>query len=266
MSRSRSNPEDEFFEIPAGLQKARTITVRTSQSGFTGGLVRQAAHVLGKLLAHELETCHTILELGSGTGFLAMLLAATGADGTRVIATDAPPVMKPLRFNIAHNHLLHAVQCLPWDWNEKAPPKDLDLASVTLCVASDVIYYDEHGGGVDHQAALARTLHTVLCGSTSGVRVLLLVRVRLNAQEKAGGTLTNSLLLPAEIDDGSSSVASFIATACPQAGLECVHLPVPKACSEDSSYRFLEVTKSNTHREPCTDPVQLQSPITLHTW
>ena len=61
------------------------------------------------------------------------------------------------------------------------PPAALDLKQVSLCVASEVLYYNE-GESNDATLALASTLHAVLCDSAEGARALLLVRVRRDVQ------------------------------------------------------------------------------------
>ena len=50
-----------------------------------------------------------VLEMGSGTGFMAMMLASAAAKGTRIIATDVQDQMRDLKYNVSRNQLRHAV-------------------------------------------------------------------------------------------------------------------------------------------------------------
>ena len=95
----------------------REIELREDPSGATGGKIWGASRVFADIL-HE-RACasagerqrlpQTVLELGCGTGYLAMRLAAD-TKGTRVIATDVQSKMKNLKFNVGRNQLRHAVR------------------------------------------------------------------------------------------------------------------------------------------------------------
>jgi predicted nicotinamide N-methyase len=157
---------------------AADFDIRSDASGATGALVWDASRILAdhilyqQTIAARSQRAHKVLELGCGTGYLALCLAAAG---TRVIATDVPNRMKNLKFNANRNKLRHAIQCLPWDWSEP-PPSEIAWDEVTQCVASEVVYYDETRGA---EAALARTLATVLARCRPGVETILLLRVRV---------------------------------------------------------------------------------------
>ena len=166
----------------------------------------------------------TILELGAGTGYLAMRIAAGAVRGTRVLATDVPERMKNLKYNLNRNQLRHAVRPYAWDWNEEELP-DLDWQAITHCIASDVVYYDESRG---MGAALAAALAAVLSRCRAGVEVLLMLQVRiLERHAGAEGSSTNSTLVPSDSYDERSSVFAFVEHALPAAGLQAVLLARP---------------------------------------
>ena len=92
-------------------REERPIELKVDASGSTGATAWSASNVFAAVLQERLGTSskQTILELGCGTGYLAMLLART-IEGTRVIATDVPERMRLLKFNVNRNQLRHAVR------------------------------------------------------------------------------------------------------------------------------------------------------------
>ena len=95
-----------------GPSGPRDLILRTSHGG-TCGSVWDSSNVLGALLAPLLQQPdQMVLEMGSGTGFMAMMLASAAAKGTRIIATDVQDQMRDLKYNISRNQLRHAVSAL----------------------------------------------------------------------------------------------------------------------------------------------------------
>ena len=220
----------------------REIEIRSEASGATGGKVWHAAGVLADVLKERTTAGaapQTILELGSGTGYLAMRLAAAGVRGTRVIATDVPERMRSIGFNVSRNGLRHAIRCVPWDWSDHEPPA-LDWQSITQCVASEVIYYDETCCGAV-EAALANALATVLERCCAGVEVLLMLRVRVmqEAQEGeaagGGGAPSRMHWLPSDSYDARSPVFAFVERALPRVGLRAALLPLGERAAGSGS-------------------------------
>lgn len=241
---------------PAGHE----IEVRAEATCATGGALWQASGVMADVL-HERQRAargpqpkQTILELGCGTGYLAMRLA-TATRGTKVIATDIPDRMRSLSYNVNRNQLRHAIQCVPWDWNDEEPPT-LPWHSVTQCVASEVVYYDETRGAV---AALAKALATVLRRCRTDVEVLLMLRVRvLDNVVSADGTTVqgsgNSTLVPSDSYDARSSVFAFIEQALPRVGLRAELLPLGDVAAASGAGRGLRLYQ--IFKAPAFDCIQ----------
>ena len=266
-----------------GPSGPRDLVLRTSH-GATGGAVWDSSNVLGALLVPLLQQPdQVVLEMGSGTGFMAMMLASAAAKGTRIIATDVRDQMRDLKYNVSRNQLRHAVcsrthshhlrraiqhsarayvachpaqrvtrlllagtlacdhhrqvSCLCWEWSEP-PPSELEWGKITLCVAADVVYYSE---SAEQEAALVAGLRAVLGRCRADARVLLLLRLRLNALE--GGSASRSeLLVPVEADEAcASATLRFVTHALPRAGLSATELPIPDALTRDGSFRYFEV-------------------------
>ena len=76
-----------------------TLDVRVDAGGATGGVVWNAAHVMADVLADRDRAAgrdgakQLVLELGCGTGYLALRLASASRR-TRVIATDVAERMR----------------------------------------------------------------------------------------------------------------------------------------------------------------------------
>ena len=96
------------------MAAGRELEMRTSvQGGATSGTIWSAGRFFADYWEEEhlpsLAQKQTVLELGSGTGYLAMRLAAA-SKRTHVIATDVPTAMRNLKFNVNRNKLGHAVR------------------------------------------------------------------------------------------------------------------------------------------------------------
>jgi len=86
---------------------------------------------------------HAFVELGAGTGYLSLNLAAEGA--SMVVATDyCRRILKNLRCSVHKNKVQKRMRVVRWDWNDSIPNeiKKLKLGEkVTLhLLASDTIY------------------------------------------------------------------------------------------------------------------------------
>lgn len=179
----------------------------------------------------------TVLELGAGTGFVSILLARTGV---RCIATDLPEFVRRLQWNVAANQLRHAVSCCAWDWSGETPR--VDFSGVTLCLASDLVYYSETGetaATLTQGQALAATLLKVRQLCKLGARSLLLLRHRKMTVDRKGRVF----LVPGE-PDGTSAVSRFCSVDLPALGLRAHELPMLRR-PVDESYAFIEVLPSS---------------------
>ena len=228
-----------------GARPAKTLVVSTSsQSGATGMRIWECSHVLFRHLKATgvLRQPQHILELGSGTGFLALLLAAAGAKGSRVIATDQPTLVRTMKFNANRNHLRHAVQCLSWDWSED-PPDQIDWGAITMCVASDLVYYQESNA---QEQVLAQVLRLILERCRPSTPLHLMMRMRAQA---SGGA---RLVIPARGRDEETDAEGaaravparrFLREALPRVGLRADPVPVSEyATNGDPSFHLFAVS------------------------
>ena len=94
-----------------GEMQEKPIEMKADTSGSTGATTWSASYVFAEVLRAQssAESKQSILELGSGAGYLAMQLARMQR-GTRVIATDVPERMRLLKYNVNRNQLRHAVR------------------------------------------------------------------------------------------------------------------------------------------------------------
>lgn len=151
-----------------------------------------------------------ILELGSGTGKLALDLARSGL--LNITATDGDPgVVKNMKFNVQSNRLGHAVRCRCWDWAHD-PPVGMDLSAFDLCIGSDLVYYNRPHA---HLALALRRILTAKKDDLPPAKVLLLLTLR--TIEDNGGRVVHHV--SSEGYPGSS-VQRFVEDELPAEGLE----------------------------------------------
>mmetsp|Transcript_2890 Transcript_2890/g.8642 ORF Transcript_2890/g.8642 Transcript_2890/m.8642 type:complete len:348 (+) Transcript_2890:171-1214(+) len=160
-----------------------------------------------------------VLELGAGTGGLAIELAQ-GGFASAITATDGEPgVVKNMKYNVQANRLGHAVRCRRWDWGQE-PPDDLDLSSVDICIGSDVVYYDRPHA--DLAAALRRVLAAARAPEKAPVRVFLLLMLR--AAEAHGGRVVHRVSAQGY---RGGAVERFLEVELPEQLLRAERLPIP---------------------------------------
>jgi SAM-dependent methyltransferase len=201
---------------------------------MTGGRVWEAAGVLEKCL--RLEKPETILELGAGTGKLAIALAR-GQKGTKVIATDLRERLANMKHNVGMNQMHHAVRCLEWEWGSGVP--SLPWETIALCVASDVVYYDQP------HTALANALRVV---ADRAIPIRLMLRIR---QPYGDG---DALTFAPSADGAGSAVSRFVELELPRAGLRAIPEAIPEELNADGSFRFVEVVLDPDAGERINDP------------
>ena len=124
----------------------------------------------------------SVLELGSGTGFVGLALAKLGA--SRVTLTDLPQRLPILKRNVEENGLEDAVsvQALAWGTTSSAIDNEPDLI-----VASDVTY------DAELVPLLATTLAALLSGGRKPKALLALPR---RSHFKPPVTAPNGAVLP----------------------------------------------------------------------
>jgi len=86
----------------------------------------------------------TLLELGGGTGFLAMGLASreSGVGVSTIYVTEGETeVYDNLCFNVQENGCQSFVRPVFWDWEEmRDVPPDIPVGDVDLVIGSDLVY------------------------------------------------------------------------------------------------------------------------------
>ncbi|KAL1525968.1 hypothetical protein AB1Y20_020794 [Prymnesium parvum] len=166
--------------LDRGLRRPLEIVVRQQGKRETGGWIWESSRVLeGVLLSERLEWERVaVLELGAGSGWLAMRLASLGA---RVTATDRAGMLPLLRSNVALNQkrLLTCADCADLvdllqvhvaalEWEEDFASAQAGLAwaggADHLVIGSDLVYLSESHG------PLLATLANLLAG---GARCVL---------------------------------------------------------------------------------------------
>lgn len=246
-------------------QAAPTGVLRTAREqghrGGTGNTTWLGASVLASsLIAMEAGAAgqqwrlppkqkRQVLELGAGTGQLAIDLARDGWRG--ITATDGEKaVVKNMRYNIQANRLGHAVRCLKWDWEEPSP-KSVNLSDVDLCIGSDLVYYNRTHS---HLAAL---LFKVLSAREAtrerpAPRVLLVLTLRKSVEDGCGNVVHKAC---GKEEYTGSCVHRFLESELPVFGLAAVHLEVPLAALNGfdadairSGFHLYEVYVADTSR------------------
>jgi len=100
----------------------RTISIKQDFSGELGGTVWDAALVLAKYFENTTVfppgyfKGKRILELGSGTGLIGIVLALLGAN---VIVTDQQPLLKLMNHNILRNEIEKRATAEVLNWGEE---------------------------------------------------------------------------------------------------------------------------------------------------
>lgn len=125
---------------------AEDVMVSQESGRDTGGWIWQAAYCLERTLRAQYSGWEdrTILELGSGTGWLALRLAALGAS---VVATDRASRLQLLRRNVLLTQAKFAgaeqdlnVRVCELEWGN---PTEQPLGDFDLIIGSDLLYHAE---------------------------------------------------------------------------------------------------------------------------
>lgn len=140
------------------------VVVWEDGDGPDGAQIFPCGRVLLDWLLHDgaapaLQHAH-VLELGAGTGALAMGLAATGGGPEVVYAADGQEeVLENLQYNIAANALGGRVRPVLWDWEERQElPEEISASGLDFVVAADVVYLGT--GEVELAATVASLCRT----------------------------------------------------------------------------------------------------------
>mmetsp|Transcript_84229 Transcript_84229/g.234985 ORF Transcript_84229/g.234985 Transcript_84229/m.234985 type:complete len:294 (+) Transcript_84229:75-956(+) len=170
-------------------------------------------------LAPQTRKDRRVLELGAGTGSLAVALAREGWRGITATDGDAA-VVKNMKYNVHANHLGHAIRCRKWDWSQQ-PPKDLDLSDIDLCIASEVVYYNRTH---EHLAATLRRVLTSRAGDEVRPPPRVLIMLTVRQPESTGGNVVHS------VDNRGyegSCIETFVDKELPNESLVATRLSIP---------------------------------------
>lgn len=207
-----TSPVPDSDEEPIGLEvwpAARVLLEWLSNSSDARPLALQGS---------------TLLELGAGTGFLAMSLTAPGsaAGVTKVYATEGEErVLQNMRSKVEAGGCADRVHPLRWDWEEtRHAPAEIPLEEVDLVVGSDLVYV---GTAQEELAgALAALLGDKRC--RPGLRAILLLTCR-----PAGG----ERFVSGNKHPGIRAVDYFL-TQCAAQALDVLEIPLPADLMEAS--------------------------------
>ena len=175
-----------------GRQRPCPVEIALRQEGKreTGGWIWEAARVLEDALLDEEQDWKAlrVLELGSGSGWLALRLASIGA---QVTATDRRGMIPLLARNVAVNQSRHAsannelglqVEVEEMDWDNISPEDGTEsswsledpLERPHLIIGSDLVYMHE-----THRSLLRALVHL----SSYGARCVLSWEERFPSEE-----------------------------------------------------------------------------------
>ncbi len=119
------------------------IVVENRPTRTTGGHTWPAAHEMVRVVLSSRAQQQRVLELGSGTGWAGLTLAARL--GCEVVLSDQAEQLDQLRCNVdKHTHIAPLARVVELDFLQPVPP-DLQwrTAHWSLIVASDVVYTRE---------------------------------------------------------------------------------------------------------------------------
>eukprot|EP00419_Tripos_fusus_P035905 CAMPEP_0172779794 /NCGR_PEP_ID=MMETSP1074-20121228/202601_1 /TAXON_ID=2916 /ORGANISM="Ceratium fusus, Strain PA161109" /LENGTH=254 /DNA_ID=CAMNT_0013616759 /DNA_START=40 /DNA_END=804 /DNA_ORIENTATION=+ len=137
----------------------------------------------------------TILELGSGTGALAMSLVSQHGVSHVFASEGEADVFENLRANVSDNGMGAVVVPCLWDWKDSLfPPAEVLLDTVDVIIASDIVYVGSSECELSH--ALAGLCRPDVNRSTGRTAWLCL------SDRPQGG---ERFLPPPDLDDGMDS-------------------------------------------------------------
>lgn len=133
----------------------KVVTIYQQYDSDESGVVWDASLLLAKYFEHQVELNNVklldanCLELGTGTGFLGIWMAAMGAN---VMVTDLASNLELARKNIAANANViadgHRVQVAAFDWSDRECYQWnflgwRDLDSIDYILIADCLYYEQ---------------------------------------------------------------------------------------------------------------------------
>lgn len=212
----------EHEDATSDTGQQRKIHIREDPDGELGMQVFPCSRVLLRWLTLDTRappiSGSRILELGAGTGALAMGLVAARDGAAFVYATEGDcAILANLEHNVHSNGLQDRIQPLRWDWEEsQRAPDCVDIAGLDFIVAADVVYV----GTAENELAGALAS---LCSSI-GRKGRSLEAFLLLADRPPGG----QEFLPSAQQDflaGTTAVERFL-VACQRCALETEQLPL----------------------------------------
>lgn len=147
----------------------RNITIHESADTYdpstgralTGSWLWDSALHLAEWIAAADLSGATVLELGAGLGLPGLAAAVLGS--SRVVLTDAPPLLEGLRRNVEANGVGEKVEVRELRWgSDEAEVFGSEVGEVDVVLMSDLFYDPEEMGG------LGRVLRAVWGDRTKG--------------------------------------------------------------------------------------------------
>ncbi|KAF9057446.1 putative methyltransferase-domain-containing protein [Panaeolus papilionaceus] len=122
------------------LPKPLPISLHVDAAPGCGGLAWPAGQILGSYLVQKGPVYiqdKTILELGSGTGLVGLVVGALGSMTTWI--TDQAPLLPIMNRNVLLNNLESNVSVAELNWGEPIPQ---DIPKPDIILAADCVYFE----------------------------------------------------------------------------------------------------------------------------
>mmetsp|Transcript_110148 Transcript_110148/g.179706 ORF Transcript_110148/g.179706 Transcript_110148/m.179706 type:complete len:281 (+) Transcript_110148:80-922(+) len=230
-------PVDPYQYVEVKLPGCdENIKVREVEDAPTGCMVWPAARVLLHWLSagpgcaggpeEAAKAGATLLELGAGTGYLALGLAATGCAAKVYAADGDSQTLDNMHLNLKTSAGGEQVQPVYWDWvTNPQVPEDIAVDKLDLIIGSDIVfgrYYDEK--------ALAAALRTLLSDSRAraGLEAILILADRWKGPEDPNPEVSDVDLFLMECRGRKLLVRELTLSA---EVLEDALGPVPEGCA-----------------------------------
>lgn len=129
------------------LSATRSITLTEDSSGGCGGKAWEAAELLSSYLKHRIERdefgYETVLELGSGTGFVGLCLAALSSAKITITDLDifVPLIQKNVELNLTKEEM-ERVEAEKLHWGDPLSSSIVGKLPFDLVLIADCVYLE----------------------------------------------------------------------------------------------------------------------------